>query len=141
MDMGENMEKGKRACIYCRVGDYRNDHLILPMMKELRSYCAAEGLEVVMEYGDCGSGTTLRREGLKAMMAQAACKAFDVLVIKKHSMLSRSMEDLAHIIDQLDEYGIEVRSTIGNSQITHEHIDQLRAIFNNPIVKEFKLKE
>lgn len=44
-------------------------------------------------------------------------------------------------IDQLDEYGIEVRSTIGNSQITHEHIDQLRAIFNNPIVKEFKLKE
>lgn len=135
------MQKGKRACVYCRVGDYRNDHLIFPMMKELRSYCADEGLEVVMEYGDCGSGTTLRREGLKAMMAQASCKAFDVLVIKKHSMLSRSMADLVHIIDQLDENGIEVHSMVGNSRITHEHVEQLRAMFSNPIVKEFRLKE
>ena len=135
------MEKRKRACIYCRVGDYHNTAFFYPMMQELRSYCADKGYEVVLEYEDCGSGTTLRRKGLKEMMAQAARKAFDVLVIKKHSMLARSMADLVHVIDQLDENGIEVHSVIGNEQITHEHIEQLRAIFNNPIVKEFKLKE
>lgn len=123
------MNKGKRACIYCRVGDYCNEHQIAPMMKELRSVCSDQGLEVVMEYGDCGSGNTLHREGLQAMMAQASHKAFDVLVIKKHAALSRVTEDFIYILDQLDEYGIEVHSMDGNSRITHEQVEQLRSMF------------
>lgn len=135
------MEKRKRVCIYSRVGDYRNGGFFPLMMHELRSYCANKGYEVVLEYEDYGSGNTLQRKGLKEMMAQAASGAFDILVIKRHSTLARSMADLVDVIDQLDKNGIEIHSVVSDERITHEHIEQLRAIFNNSILKEFKLKE
>ena len=135
------MKKRKRACIYCRVGDPRNDHFIYPMTQELRSFCADEGLEVAMEFADCCRGTTLRREGLQGLLAQAACNKFDVVVVKKHSALARKISDLLYVIEELERFGIEVITVNGHGLISQAVVKEILHVIDNPIITELDLKE
>ncbi len=84
-----------------------------------RMHCQVQGYATDEKhiYSEIGSGSDgyNRRPQLTALLEAAKQGAFDVLVIATHNRLSRRLAHAAAIIDELQQYGVQVESVDGHN--------------------------
>jgi site-specific DNA recombinase len=61
-------------------------------------------------YRDTESGTHMNRSGLEEMLFDAGERAFDTLLVSRVDRLSRSVRELAHMVDELGKCGVAFKS-------------------------------
>jgi site-specific DNA recombinase len=102
-----------RVATYGRIStDETNQPYSLGAQRErLDSYVASQdGWQMVARYEDRASAKTLARPNLAALRAAAVRKEFDLLLVHKVDRLSRSIGQLAALIEELDKAGVAFRS-------------------------------
>lgn len=99
----------KRAAIYIRIST-RNQEAANQLI-QLREYVSRAQLELTAIYQDVVSGGEKHRPHFEEMMQDASQRKFDILVFWALDRLSREgVGRTVAIIEQLDGYGIELRS-------------------------------
>lgn len=100
-----------KAAIYTRVSLEDGRQTAENQRQQLAEFCGRMGWQVVAEFTDAKSGKNLDRPGLKAMMAAASRREFDMLVFWDLSRLSRSgVVDVLGVLQQLAGWGVAYRS-------------------------------
>ena len=78
---------------------------------KIEDLCASKGYSLVEVLTDTGfSGRNDRRPEFRRMMAMARSSEIQVLAIAKLDRLTRSIEDLARMLDTLGKYGVSLIS-------------------------------
>ena len=96
----------RRAAIYARVsteGQFLDNQL-----RELRAVSDRAGWAIVAEHVDTASGATAKRAGLERMLADAARRKFDTVLVWDVSRLGRSLRDLVDIFETLRALKIDL---------------------------------
>ncbi len=111
----EGRGRSMKAVGYVRVStedQAREGYGLAAQHQAIRSYCAAQGWELVETYEDAGrSGTSTRgRDGLARLLGDAAAHGFDRVVFWRFDRLARNLRDLLSICDQLEGSGVGVVS-------------------------------
>jgi len=100
--------------IYIRVSteDQAKEGYSLEVQGEhLESFAKREGYEVYKVYSDDGiSGYSTERPALKALLADAKSRRFELIVVYKIDRFSRNLKDLLNLVDELSSYGIGFKS-------------------------------
>lgn len=103
-----------RAVLYCRVStaDQVESGLGLEVQrKRTRQYAEMHGMEVVSEVADEGlSGASLKRPGIQEALRMIGAGEADVLVVAKLDRLTRSVGDLADIVEMFNRKGASLAS-------------------------------
>ncbi|WP_077228832.1 recombinase family protein [Sphingomonas hengshuiensis] len=102
-----------RTAIYARFStELQHDRSIDDQVALCRAYAQREGLAVVAVHADRArsGGSTMGRDGLQALLAQAREGAIDVVLVEALDRLSRDMEDLAGIHKRLTFQGVQIRA-------------------------------
>ena len=105
---GELMRK---SVIYARYStDLQNEKSIADQISLCRKYATNERLQVAKTYEDRAiSGASINgRSGLIALLADAAKKQFDVLIVESLDRLSRDISDLGYIHKTFSFMGIDI---------------------------------
>src|ERR1035438_2791055 len=117
-----------KTAIYARVStkDGRQDEE--NQLKQLRTFAASQGWEIVHEYVDRASGKRGDREQFQRMFAAASRREFDVLLFWSLDRLSREgvVETLNHL-QRLTGYGVNYRS------FTEQYLDST-GIFKEAVI-------
>lgn len=75
------------------------------------AYCAAMGWKVTEAITDAGfSAKSLRRPGMTTLLAQVRAGAVERIVVTKLDRLTRSMKDLATLLELFDKYEVSLIS-------------------------------
>lgn len=101
----------QRAALYARYStDLQSERSIEDQAALCRGFAERSGYAVSHEFHDCArSGASmLGRDGLVRLLAAAADKAFDVLVVEALDRLSRDQADLATIYKRLTFQGVTI---------------------------------
>jgi site-specific DNA recombinase len=102
-----------RVCLYTRIStDEENQPTSLHSQRErLEAFCKAqEGWRIVAHKQDQATGTKLDRPGLQAALDVARSGAIDLLLVYRVDRLSRKVRQLAQLAEELDTYGVVLRS-------------------------------
>jgi site-specific DNA recombinase len=105
----DNEVKVKRAVIYCRVSTRNQGESGLSLdlqMNRCRSYCEAQGWQIVKEYSDVASAKDLLRPEMQKLLLSANKNEFDVVVSLKLDRISRVPRDFYGLFDDLGEIGV-----------------------------------
>lgn len=94
---------GRRVALYVRTST--THQTVENQLIDLRAYVAARELTSV-EYSDQISGTSERRTGLDALMADARRRKFDTVCVWALDRAGRSLPHLVSLIDELQQLGI-----------------------------------
>jgi site-specific DNA recombinase len=110
----KNKEKAKVA-FYTRIStDEDHQKYSLGAQKDrLEAFCKSqygEEWELAKIYRDTDSGTHMNRPGLEEMLYDAECQAFNTLLVFRVDRLSRKVRELAQMVEELDKYGVALRS-------------------------------
>jgi DNA invertase Pin-like site-specific DNA recombinase len=77
-------------------------------LRDLRTYCAARGLDLVGEYIDVGqSGAKDSRPELNKLMDDARKRQFDVIVVWRFDQFARSTKHLLLALEEFRSLGIQ----------------------------------
>jgi DNA invertase Pin-like site-specific DNA recombinase len=107
-----------RAAIYARVSTLNHGQDVSMQTRELVEFAARRGWTVAGEYVDSGiSGTKERRPRLDALMADAARRKFDCVLVYRYDRFARSLRHLVNALEQFRALGIEFVSL-------HEGVDR-----------------
>jgi DNA invertase Pin-like site-specific DNA recombinase len=127
-----NSSATKRIALYARVstskcekcGKRQSEHDCLDheyrgqdsevQLRELREYAAARGWAIVETYTDSVSGAKNSRPGLDKLMADAARRRFDVIVVWRFDRFARSVSHLLRALEQFQSLGIDFVSLSEN---------------------------
>lgn len=104
-----------RVAAYARVST--NNHHQDPevQLRDIRAFCQYKGWEIVETYIDKGvSGAKASRPALNKMMADAAEKRFDVVVVWKFDRFARSAQHMLKALETFNSNGIAFASTTEN---------------------------
>ncbi|MGC2330594.1 MAG: recombinase family protein [Candidatus Acidiferrales bacterium] len=136
-----------RCAIYARYSsDRQSPASIDDQIRKCREYAARQGWEVLEDrlYEDRAiSGTLSDREGLKHLMAAAAEKAFDVVLIDDSSRLSRRVQDSLKLTDELKYHGIRlvcVSQNIDSDSEQGETLTVVHGLVDGLYVRELAAK-
>jgi site-specific DNA recombinase len=102
-----------RVCLYTRIStDEENQPTSLHSQRErLEAFCTAqEGWRIVAHHEDRATGTKLDRPGLQAALDLARSGSTDMLLVYRVDRLSRKVRQLAQVAEELDTYGVTLRS-------------------------------
>jgi site-specific DNA recombinase len=102
-----------RVCLYTRIStDEENQPTSLHSQRErLEAFCAAqESWRIIAHQEDRATGTKLDRPGLQAALDLARSGAIDLLLVYRVDRLSRKVRQLAQLAEELDTYGVTLRS-------------------------------
>jgi site-specific DNA recombinase len=102
-----------RVCLYTRIStDEENQPTSLHSQRErLEAFCKAqEDWRIVAHEEDRASGTKLDRPSLQAALDLARSGAIDMLLVYRVDRLSRKVRLLAQLAEELDTYGVTLRS-------------------------------
>jgi len=95
--------------------------------------CETNGYDLIGFYIDEGiSGKSLRRPKVQEMIADVKSHKFDIIVIYRLDRLSRSLRDLANLIDLLDKHGVQIKSISENfdlSSLSGRAMAQMLGVF------------
>lgn len=105
-----------KAAIYLRVST--QDQSCDMQQRELIKFVAEKGWLVVGTYEDKATGTNANRQMLKALLADAREKKFDVIVCWKLDRLFRSLKDLIITLQDLTDWGVDFVSLKDNIDLT-----------------------
>ncbi len=91
--------------IYARVST--NDQDCGLQLTELREYACRRGWKITREYVDTGfSGARASRPALDQLMADAAKRRLDIVIVHKLDRFGRSVLNLSQALAALDSYGV-----------------------------------
>lgn len=96
----------RRAAIYARVST--EGQFLDKQLRELRAVSDRAGWTIVAEHVDTASGATAKRAGLDRMLADAARRKFDTVLVWDVSRLARSLRDLVDIFETLRALKIDL---------------------------------
>jgi len=95
-----------KICIYARVST--KDQSCELQVRDLRSYCAARGFDLVREYVDVGqSGAKDSRPELNKLMDDARKRLFDIIVVWRFDRFARSTKHLLSALEEFRSLGIQ----------------------------------
>jgi DNA invertase Pin-like site-specific DNA recombinase len=95
-----------RVGIYARVST--KDQSCELQLRDLRTYCAARGLDLVREYVDEGeSGSKDSRPELNKLMDDARKRQFDAIVVWRFDRFARSSKHLLLALEEFRSLGIQ----------------------------------
>jgi len=95
-----------RIGIYARVST--KDQSCELQLRDLRTYCAARGLDLVREYVDVGqSGAKDSRPELNKLMGDARKRQFDAIVVWRFDRFARSTKHLLLALEEFRSLGIQ----------------------------------
>jgi site-specific DNA recombinase len=119
-----------KAAIYARYSTANQDATSLDGQERVcRAYADARGIEIVEVYTDAAvSGTTLARDGLKRLLADAAKKKFRAVIVPDLSRLSRDRIDSGVLVRQLDDLGVKVLDVETGTDSEDEAADVIHAV-------------
>jgi DNA invertase Pin-like site-specific DNA recombinase len=104
--------RGRRAIGYVRVASISQADPRSAMEAQaarIKAYAAAKGLELIGIVDDSGkSALDMSRAGLRAIVAAAAGRRFDIVIVQDCSRLARDLDDLQWILDSLAAGGVIV---------------------------------
>lgn len=95
----------KRAVLYARVST--GDQHVETQLRDLRQMARQRGCKIVKEYTDVTSGSTAKRPGLDALLADARRGRFDVVLVAAFDRVARSVRHFLEVLDELNHLGIE----------------------------------
>src|SRR5258708_36565709 len=94
-----------RCALYARVSTV--DQNCEMQVRELREYATRRGWEVIAEYVDTGwSGAKASRPELNRLMADAAIRRFDAVMVWKLDRFGRSVRNCLDGIETLRSHGV-----------------------------------
>jgi DNA invertase Pin-like site-specific DNA recombinase len=94
-----------KAALYARVSKQNGHQDPEVQLRELREHCQRKGWEIFHEYVDHGiSGSKESRPQLNQLMADAAEKKFDVVIVWKFDRFARSAQ---HLLKALETFNIQ----------------------------------
>src|SRR6267154_2328131 len=95
-----------RIGIYARVST--KDQSCELQLRDLRTYCAARGFDLVREYVDVGqSGAKDSRPELNILMGDARKRRFDAIVVWRFDRFARSTKHLLLALEEFRSLGIQ----------------------------------
>src|SRR6266566_250939 len=95
-----------RIGIYARVST--KDQSCELQVRDLRSYCAARGFDLVREYVDVGqSGAKDSRPELNILMDDARKRQFDAIVVWRFDRFARSTKHLLSALEEFRSLGVQ----------------------------------
>src|SRR5258707_7230692 len=95
-----------RIGIYARVST--KDQSCELQLRDLRTYCAARGFDLVREYVDVGqSGAKDSRPELNILMCDARKRLFDAIVVWRFDRFARSTKHLLLALEEFRSLGIQ----------------------------------
>ena len=95
-----------RIGIYARVST--KDQSCELQLRDLRTYCAARGFDLVREYVDVGqSGAKDSRPELNILMGDARKRQFDAIVVWRFDRFARSTKHLLLALEEFRSLGIQ----------------------------------
>lgn len=95
-----------RIGIYARVST--KDQSCEMQLRDLRTYCAARGFDLVREYVDVGqSGAKDSRPELNLLMGDARKRQFDAIVVWRFDRFARSTKHLLLALEEFRSLGIQ----------------------------------
>ena len=99
-----------KTAIYCRVST--SDQTCEMQLRELREYISRRGWKNAGEYIDTGfSGSKASRPALDRLMADAAQRKFDCVIVYKIDRFGRSVLNLNQQLAALTSYGVRFIAT------------------------------
>ena len=99
-----------KTAVYCRVST--TDQTCEMQLKELREYVSRRGWKNAGEYIDAGfSGSKASRPALDRLMADAAQRKFDCVLVWKLDRFGRSVLNLSQQLSSLTSYGVRFIAT------------------------------
>jgi site-specific DNA recombinase len=112
------MENRMKVAIYIRVSTDEQAHegYSLEVQEEyLRKYAQNNGWKLYCPkndeiYRDDESGYSLNRPALRQLLTDASQKKFDIVLVYKVDRCSRRLQDLLNLVDELESYGIALKS-------------------------------
>lgn len=112
-----------RVAIYARYSsDKQSDASIEDQIRLCDERAKREGWQVVQRYTDHGiSGASLLRPGIQALMRDAQCGSFDLVLSEALDRVSRDQEDIAGLYKRLRFAGIPM-VTLSEGDIGELHI-------------------
>lgn len=107
-----------KVAIYIRVSTDEQAHegYSLEVQEEyLRKYAQNNGWKLYCPkndeiYKDDESGYSLNRPALRQLLTDASQKKFDIVLVYKVDRCSRRLQDLLNLVDELESYGIALKS-------------------------------
>jgi site-specific DNA recombinase len=105
-------DEKKKVAIYCRVSTYEqgqgNFSSLQGQEDLLKEYCKNKGWQVYSVYIDKASGSSLERDEIKKLLADAEEKNFDIVAATKIDRVSRSVLDYLDIDKRFTDLGIDI---------------------------------
>lgn len=105
--------KSKRVVLYCRVAtqtQLAGDHALEAQSARLHKQAERLGYEIVGEISEYGKGTTLDRDGWKAVCRLAAEKKSGLILVTQLDRVTRDMWLLPQALSALAENGVWLQS-------------------------------
>jgi site-specific DNA recombinase len=103
-----------RAALYTRVSTQEQaveGFSLDAQLHRLTAYCESQGWTITDVYTDEGiSAKDMERPELQRMLADAAAKKFEVILVYKLDRLTRSVSDLYEMLQIFERYGIGFKS-------------------------------
>ena len=107
---------GKRAAIYARVSDKRQDEddktSISEQISDMEAHCEGKGLTITARYQEVGRGWSKKRPEFLRMLADARRGRFDTIVCWKSDRLSRGMYPAAALMEVVEAYHINLEAVM-----------------------------
>ena len=96
-----------RVALYARVSTDKGQQDPQVQLRELREYCQRRQWEMTSEYVDYVTGSKDSRPELNRLMADAARRKFDALVVWRFDRFARSVSHLLRALETFRSLGIE----------------------------------
>lgn len=104
-----------RVAAYARVSTSNHHQDPEVQLRDIRAFCQYKGWQIVETYIDKGvSGAKASRPALNKMMADAAEKKFDVVIVWKFDRFARSAQHMLKALEAFQANGIAFVSTTEN---------------------------
>lgn len=107
--------KNTNVRVYTRAAQ-QSEQGLKEQLKSCREFCSSNGLEIVGEYSDVGSGTADRRADLQRMLTGFKENNIGCVVVHSFDRLSRDAREFVQIKDKINQQGVGLISvTEGNA--------------------------
>jgi len=116
MQSEENSKK--RVALYARVSTLDKGQDPETQLAQLRKYAQNRNFEVIGEFIDYASGTTLDRLEYKKMMQAAKKRKIDVVLVWRYDRFARSTQALVNALKEFQSLGIDFISYQENIDTT-----------------------
>lgn len=100
---------GMTAVLYARVSTDDKDQTTETQIRNMRMWCAEQGVEIVAEYEEERSAKDLDRPKFDACIGRIARGGVNILLAWNESRLSRDMDDMSTITRIVRQYGTVIR--------------------------------